>query len=414
MRRLRAGLPVPSFVTDRRPTRFTKPVLIASGALTILGGAVIAPAIPALADHFSDVPNAQFQARLLLSMHAAAIVLLAPLLGAYADRLGLKRVFVSGIVIFGTAGTAGAILPTLPMILASRAIMGIGMAMIMITSVPMIASFYSGREREQAIGWQMAAATLGGAVFSLATGALAEKGWQYPFLAYLIALPLAVATALLVPRAQTHDDATAPTETDSPPPRPVLLHAAMPLSLSFLAQIAMFCVPLQVPFLFAAELGLPATYIGGVMALLSVMMALNGMVFGHISGMMSRLNLAGIGFALIGVGFLGLFALGTGVGIFAGVAVAAAGLGLLLPTFNAWVVSMAPPARRGRYIGVLTTSIFAGQFVSPLVLQPVVAAGGAWRAFEWAGTGAMVVAIACLVMQRVLHTRAAAPAPARR
>ena len=50
MRRLRAGLPVPSFVTDRRPTRFTKPVLIASGALTILGGAVIAPAIPALAD----------------------------------------------------------------------------------------------------------------------------------------------------------------------------------------------------------------------------------------------------------------------------------------------------------------------------------------------------------------------------
>jgi MFS family permease len=55
-------------------------------------------------------------------------------------------------------------------------------------------------------------------------------------------------------------------------------------------------------------------------------------------------------------------------GVIAGVLLASAGTGILLPTLIAWSVGRIPFASRGRSTGVWTSAFFLGQFVTPIVI----------------------------------------------
>ena len=47
------------------------------------------------------------------------------------------------------------------------------------------------------------------------------------------------------------------------------------------------------------------------------------------------------------------------------------GMGIMIPNANVWVMQLAPIEIRGREIGRLTTFWFMGQFLSPLLLLPL-------------------------------------------
>jgi len=55
-----------------------------------------------------------------------------------------------------------------------------------------------------------------------------------------------------------------------------------------------------------------------------------------------------------------------------GLMVGGGGLGCIMPGLAASAMTLAPPAARGRVAGALTASIFLGQFLSPVVSQPLV------------------------------------------
>jgi MFS family permease len=47
------------------------------------------------------------------------------------------------------------------------------------------------------------------------------------------------------------------------------------------------------------------------------------------------------------------------------------GMGMMIPNTNIWVMKITPPEIRGKEIGKLTTFWFFGQFISPVVIFPV-------------------------------------------
>jgi MFS family permease len=53
-----------------------------------------------------------------------------------------------------------------------------------------------------------------------------------------------------------------------------------------------------------------------------------------------------------------------------------AGYAAVSPTFVGLTLALAPPHRRGLAGGVLTASVFIGQFISPLLSTPVIGAAG--------------------------------------
>ncbi|MEX2671496.1 MAG: hypothetical protein WD294_05230 [Phycisphaeraceae bacterium] len=68
-----------------------------------------------------------------------------------------------------------------------------------------------------------------------------------------------------------------------------------------------------------------------------------------------------------------------------GMMVAGLGLGLLMPNLNVWLMSHAPEASRGRFVGGLTMALFFGQFVSPIALRPLLSVWGTVGVFAALG-----------------------------
>ncbi|GHE41449.1 MFS transporter [Streptosporangium violaceochromogenes] len=128
-------------------------------------------------------------------------LVVAPLLltfGTLGDRYGRKRLVTAGYVLFGAASAAASFAPTPAALIAARAALGVGGAMIMPATLSIIRQIFTDRrERAIALGVWSAVAAAGAAIGPLIGGLLVEHLWwgavfliNVPIL--LVLLPAAV------------------------------------------------------------------------------------------------------------------------------------------------------------------------------------------------------------------------------
>lgn len=99
----------------------------------------------------------------------------------------------------------------------------------------------------------------------------------------------------------------------------------------------------------------------------------------------------------MGVGY-GLLSLATSYWLLlVGLVIAGAGFGLLMPNVNVWLVSFVPASVRGKFVGGLATSFLMGQFVSPLLMEPLVRTIGVGNSFGLVGGLLITVAAGFLL-----------------
>src|SRR5580765_3912117 len=86
-------------------------------------------------------------------MNAYALMLSALVLagGAAADRYGRKRVFVAGVGLFLAASLGCGLAPSLPVLIAARAVQGIGAALLTPASLALLGAAYEAKGRGQAV-----------------------------------------------------------------------------------------------------------------------------------------------------------------------------------------------------------------------------------------------------------------------
>ncbi|MEE4092260.1 MFS transporter [Pseudomonas viridiflava] len=138
--------------------------------------------------------------------------LLIPM-GTLADKVGHRRIMVSGLAIFGIGSILAAFSPTAWALIGARAFMAFGAAMVMPCTLAIIRqTFEDETERATALGVWGAVASAGAAVGPLAGGALLEHFWwgsvflvNVPVM--LIVLPLVVVYS---PKQSTLNDAPWP------------------------------------------------------------------------------------------------------------------------------------------------------------------------------------------------------------
>src|SRR5215475_11368166 len=105
----------------------------------------------------------------------AALVLAA---GSLADRLGRKGMLLAGLGVFGAASLAGAFATTTGQLIAARAVMGLGAAMMFPSTLSLLTNVFTARrERALAIGLWGASAGVGIALGPIAGGWLLEQFW---------------------------------------------------------------------------------------------------------------------------------------------------------------------------------------------------------------------------------------------
>lgn len=124
----------------------------------------------------------------------AALVIPA---GSLSDRFGRRGALLSGLAVYGVGNGLAGLATSTEALIATRAVMGVGAAIIFPTTLSIITNVYTGRsERAKAIGLWGAVTGVAIALGPIAGGALLEvSGWHATFLAKV---PVAIAAAALV------------------------------------------------------------------------------------------------------------------------------------------------------------------------------------------------------------------------
>ncbi|TDO17912.1 EmrB/QacA subfamily drug resistance transporter [Mycobacterium sp. BK086] len=135
--------------------------------------------------------------------------------GRIGDIFGRRRALLAGIALFGVASVGCAIAPDAGLLIAARAVQGIGAALIFPVSVSVLTNAYSAQESSRAIGLAYGIAGLGNAAGPVVGGVLTDTlGWRAVF---WLLVPFAVVSlilgALAVPETFDH---TVPRRLDLP------------------------------------------------------------------------------------------------------------------------------------------------------------------------------------------------------
>ena len=348
-----------------------KATLLLVSTLTVMAGATIAPSLPAMRQHFAEVPNVDYWVRLVLTVPALFIALGAPIAGTIIDRFGRKRWLALSVFAYGLAGSSGFFLNEIGWILLGRLVLGLSVAGIMTTATTLVADYYLGAARAQFLGIQAAFMGLGGVLFLTLGGYLADISWRFPFLIYMTAwlmLPL-VLLVLPEPVRISRAEALAAAVTHPEPIPWILLITTYGIAL--ITQIVFYMIPVQLPFYLQQLSNANASQSGLAIALATLAAASSSLSYQKLKAWFSFTALYGIAFGLMGVGYLVISQAATSGVVLVGLAIAGLGLGIFTPNMTVCLTSATPAALRGRILGGLTTSFCLGQFVSPLVSQPL-------------------------------------------
>jgi MFS family permease len=382
-----------SFMTETRTNNpVLKATLLASAMMTIMAGATIAPGLPGMLEHFKEIPNAALLVKLVITTTALAVALFAPIAGTIADKVGRKPLLIFGLVLYVIAGTSGAWLESLYLILIGRALLGVAVASIMTATNALISDYFTGPARGAFIGLSSAFTSFGGVILLPLGGVLADAGWHVPFwvyLASLLILPTA-STVLFEPQRKQLSEVSA---SDAVFPRGLLFTI---YGLAFLHMIVFYLGPTQMPFLLEDVGKLKPSQTGYAMGLFTLSGAIVALNYARLKTRFSFSQLAAFGFALLGVGWI-LAGLANGLSLMLiGFVISGIGGGMLIPNWVTWVSSFAPVHLRGRLLGGLTTGIFLGQFFSPLLAQPFIATFGLGQVIAAFGGFAVLVGLSML------------------
>jgi MFS transporter, DHA2 family, methylenomycin A resistance protein len=159
----------------------------------ILDGSVLNVAVPAIR---TDLRSSLAGAQWVLNAYTLTLAGLLLTAGALGDRIGLRRMFLFGVVVFTAASAACAAAPSIAVLIAARIVQGLGAAALLPATLALIPYLFRDREGQARaavvwVGIGAGAVALGPLVGGLLIDAF---GWRSVF---LINLPIGIASVLL-------------------------------------------------------------------------------------------------------------------------------------------------------------------------------------------------------------------------
>lgn len=334
--------------------------ILSMSLLTVMAGAAVAPALNAISAHFADANPLLIQ--FVVSMPALFIILTNLCFPMLCRMMRTRTIALCGLLLYVVAGS-GAFFANIVVLLVLRALLGVSVGMIMPLSTGLLAYYFPPEEQARLMGLAAAMNQMGGVVATFLAGMLAAVSWNFAFLVYLLGLIAVVLVMLFLPNERLSNKGGISLS---------LLKKFHPSVVGmFLVMILFFIYPTN--FALTASGVLSVTGITLVMMGLDVVAFLVGLVFG---AMMKRFAAqmkyaAPIGFmagylCLAGGSSLSLLLLGSAlIGIANGIGV---------PYLNTIGSVKAGKGAATTVMPLLSTALYLGQFLSPLIVSPIAAA----------------------------------------
>lgn len=181
--------------TTGRPVRRALAGLSLSMLLASLGTSIANVALPTLAMEF----GASFQkVQWIVLAYLLAVTTLIVSVGRLGDLTGRRRLLLAGIFLFSTASVFCAAAPSIELLIAARAVQGLGAAVMMTLSIAFVGETVPKEKTGSAMGLLGTMSAVGTALGPSLGGILiSAAGWRWIF---LVGVPLGILTFLLAHR----------------------------------------------------------------------------------------------------------------------------------------------------------------------------------------------------------------------
>ncbi|WP_322980059.1 MFS transporter [Pseudomonas sp. C11] len=372
--------------SSRRAQTGITVTLALSMLLASLGTSIANIALPELAAAF-PAPFAQVQA--VVVAYLAALTLSVVSAGRLADRYGAKNILVAGLALFASASLLCALAPGLWLLIASRALQGIGAAFLMTLAMTLMRQTASAARIGRAMGLLGTVSALGTALGPTLGGLLIPlSGWRAVFwvLVPLAVLALILAVSLLPNGSQRKS--TQPSRLWTVMDRELLPN----LLINLLVAAVMMTTLVVGPFYLGAALGLTATQAGLVMSVGPLISIVSGVPSGHLVDTWgsSRVLVMGLLLLAAGSGLLALLPNAIGMaGYVLAIIVLTPGYQLFQAANNTAALTQTPSQQQGTVSGLLGLSRNLGLIVGASAMGAVFAAAVGTDAFALAPASAI-------------------------
>ena len=371
----------PSQLLQRDPNRML--VILATGTLITMTGGIAAPVLPQVIMTLDFNPAI---ATHLVSIHALTIALFSPILGFVADKISPVRVLIPALILYGVFGVIPAFASNFWLLLVSRALLGATAGGIAAGSLGLLGKLYDQETRAEVIAYATAVLTITGIIFPLLGGGVGSIHWRYAFGIYAIAFPLAVISSYAFPefkQKQQHKTK----HGLSAELKKVLFNPDIIQLLLFVALTAaiMYAVVIYAPLYLQKTLDL-GTMPNGILLATRALGAALISAFGSkkLAKRWSLGQVFALGFGLMGSSLLTIpwfqhFSL-----LLLSAMVFGVGFGLVLPNLYGDLSNIAPTSVRSTMLAIAIGTSFLGQFLSPVLLTPILENSGLTGVFNTA------------------------------
>ena len=182
--------------TDRRRLGLALALLAAAQFVVVLDASIVNVALPSIG---RDLGFDQGDLSWVVNAYVLVFGGFLLLGGRLADLLGRRLIFIVGLVVFELASLAGGLATSPGMLIAARAVQGLGGALLSPAALSMLTVLFAeGAARNKALGVWGAVAGSGGAAGVLLGGLLTEyAGWEWVL---FVNTPITIGAALLATR----------------------------------------------------------------------------------------------------------------------------------------------------------------------------------------------------------------------
>ena len=268
-----------NFITKHRRWKLTTAILSLS-LLTVMAGAAVAPALGLIAEHFRDVDQTLVQ--MIISIPALFIFITNLFFRPLCKRFRARTLMLIGLALYIIGGCAAGLFSNIWLILLFRAVVGIGVGILMPLSTGLISFYFTKDKQDALMGMSSAMNMMGGVVATLIAGALAQLSWRAAFLVYLMGLISVILALLWMPNERIFDPKEAKKEEGVFKKYNVFIIAM------FLLMVSFFIYPANFAMETARSGIIPQQLIAVIMALMDIFGFFGGMAFAGIKRRMRK------------------------------------------------------------------------------------------------------------------------------
>ncbi len=341
-------------------SKLLKPTILSLSFLSVLSGAAVSPALGKIQQAFPDASPLLIQ--MILTLTPLFIIPFSLLSGRISLIFKKRHILFVGLTLYLLAGVGGGFMNNMSMLLVMRALLGVGTGLVSALSLSLIADFYHGQERSATMGLSSAFATLGGIVLTLLSGWLALLSWRYAFAAYAVSFFILIMVYFFLP-----EPSKPAKNLDAKPGKLPSRVFGMGLLTIFL-MIVFYLIPTRIA-IFIQDTGIGDAGQSGIsIATMNTAGFLVGLAFGkirsHLKSYTTLLSLLCLGGGLAALNFVQTFPAVLVALFFAGM-----GIGVLMPTIFLVTANLVPNELNGPALSIVNSSLYLGQFASPLVIS---------------------------------------------